>query len=1125
MNENRDPQSTSEEVRQLECLCKQLYESADGNLRVEAEKALVNFQNAPDTLAKCQLLLDRGDSSYAQAIAANTLTKLISRPAQGLSLQQRIDIRNYILNYLATRPKLPNFVIQALVTLFARITKLGWFDSEKDEFVFRNVIQDVSNFLQGSVEHCIIGVQILSQLTGEMNQISEADAARSLTKHRKIASSYRDIQLFDIFRLSCSLLSNAQDNCKTMTLEGEGQIFMTQLLGLAQNCLTFDFIGTATDESSDDLCTVQIPTSWRPAFLDPNTLKLFFNLYHSLPNTLSHLALACLVQIASVRRSLFSNAERARFLTQLVNGVKQILQNPQGLSDANNYHEFCRLLARLKSNYQLGELVMVDNYSEAIQLIAKFTVESLQMWQFAPNSVHYLLSLWQRMVASVPYIKAMEPHQLHTYTPEVTTAYITSRLDSVAVVIRDNLEDPLDDLGMVSQQLEQLSAIGRCEYQKTCTLLVQMFDQSARLYQELISTPSPNQIEIAIQEGRLTWLVYIIGAAVGGRVSFNSNEDHDAMDGELVCRVLQLMNLTDPRLLGPGPGCEKLELAMLSFFEQFRKIYVGDQVQKNSKVYRRLNEVLGLCDEATVLSVFVRKIITNLKYWGRSEQIITKTLQLLNDLSVGYSCVRKLVKLDEVQFMLNNHTSEHFPFLGNNVADVSEMRCRSMFYTSLGRLLMVDLGEDEDRFETFMMPLTMLCHRASVESFGGGGGTNMFAMAAESPAMFVSEETKKALIGLARDLRGLAFAFNTKTSYMMLFDWIYPIYTPIFLAAVERWFAEPEVTTPILKLFAELVQNRSQRLQFDVSSPNGILLFREASKIICSYGSRVLSVEVPDDKLYSHKLKGISICFSMLKAALCGGYVNFGVFRLYGDEALDNALKTFVKLLLSINQSDLLDYPKLSQTYYVLLECLAQDHMSFLASLEPTVFLYILSSISEGLTALGANLNDYTDTMVCTGCCATLDHIVTYLFKQITNKGKKKTGRPGASPTGTDMFLQVLEVRPEILQQILSTVLNIIMFEDCRNQWSMSRPLLGLILLNEEYFNQVRENIVRQQPPDKQAAMVQWFENLMNSIERNLLTKNRDRFTQNLSMFRRDINDSLKGPNMNSTCTGNDMMT
>lgn len=44
----------------------------------------------------------------------------------------------------------------------------------------------------------------------------------------------------------------------------------------------------------------------------------------------------------------------------------------------------------------------------------------------------------------------------------------------------------------------------------------------------------------------------------------------------------------------------------------------------------------------------------------------------------------------------------------------------------------------------------------------------------------------------------------------------------------------------------------------------------------------------------------------MLKFALCGGYVNFGVFRFYGDVALDDALNTFVKMLLSVPQSDLL---------------------------------------------------------------------------------------------------------------------------------------------------------------------------------------------------------------------------
>lgn len=49
------------------------------------------------------------------------------------------------------------------------------------------------------------------------------------------------------------------------------------------------------------------------------------------------------------------------------------------------------------------------------------------------------------------------------------------------------------------------------------------------------------------------------------------------------------------------------------------------------------------------------------------------------------------------------------------------------------------------------------------------------------------------------------------------------------------------------------------------------------------------------------------------------------------------------------------DYPKLSQSYYSLLEVLTQDHMNFIASLEPHVVMYILSSISEGLTALGNN--------------------------------------------------------------------------------------------------------------------------------------------------------------------------
>lgn len=84
-------------------------------------------------------------------MAANTLTKLITRNPNVLSIENRLEIRNYVLNYLATNSKLAPFVLQALVVLFARITKLGWFDvNSEDKFVFREIIPHITPFVQVS---------------------------------------------------------------------------------------------------------------------------------------------------------------------------------------------------------------------------------------------------------------------------------------------------------------------------------------------------------------------------------------------------------------------------------------------------------------------------------------------------------------------------------------------------------------------------------------------------------------------------------------------------------------------------------------------------------------------------------------------------------------------------------------------------------------------------------------------------------------------------------------------------------------------------------------------------------------------------------------------------------------
>lgn len=71
--------------------------------------------------------------------------------------------------------------------------------------------------------------------------------------------------------------------------------------------------------------------------------------------------------------------------------------------------------------------VSVDKYQEWIQLVAEFTVNSLNSWQWASASIHYLLGLWSRLVSSSAYLKGESPSLLDTYAPKIIEAYVTSR--------------------------------------------------------------------------------------------------------------------------------------------------------------------------------------------------------------------------------------------------------------------------------------------------------------------------------------------------------------------------------------------------------------------------------------------------------------------------------------------------------------------------------------------------------------------------------------------------------------------------------------------------------------------------------------------------------------------------
>ena len=985
-----------------------------------------------------------------------------------------------------------------LSTLLCRVTKLGW----NDDDIHRTIVDDLGNFLEASPQHCVIGLQVLVRLVTEMNNTGSIIRRRSITQSqsRKVAISFRELLLQKTFKIGLSTLNKlapppAHPRVRQYSLE------------LALACLSFDFVGGSQDESGEDLGTLHVPMGWHSVIEDPNTSKLFLDNYKAIcksDSTQSSKCLECLVQLASMRRTLFATDQlRIQNIRRHVEATVEILRVQAGLEDHNNYHHFCRWLARLKVNYQLDELINLDVYEEWIDLVARFTMTSLSVdWNWVGESLYYLLSLWSRLIAAKPYLKSGKDARLDGYVSKIVEQYITRRLMSFAQVTDDDEEEA------VSEQLESIPVIFRLQYQKSSAFLTSVMDPLLDNFKQLAEMGFQGQdpTRISRLERELAWLTRVIGAVIAGRLNSSGSEANELIDGELSSRVFQLMILTakadevaskrpgvTPAVLATPQGRARntkgaiaLDDAIVDFSQSFRRAYIGEEAVATSKVYVRMAERLGMTNNIAVLNIVATKIACNLRSYGVMDglTIIAKSLTLLSDLAGGYSSSRLLCKLDTVCEMITHHDEDHFPFMCG--PDSKTGRHRTTFYNVLLRILYASGGADfnlEQEFLRFMEPL-----RIKMEQLGS---------IQTKEAVLADPNVKKAVIGVCRDLRGVISTMTSRKVYNLFFDWLYPQRTPVILKMCEV-FSEAgaaDVTNPLLKFVCEFIFNRSQRIVFDNSSPNGILMFRETSKILSTYGNHTLAnwerIGGPEMAaknrgmdVYRQLYKGLWVCFTIFHRALSGSYANFGVFALYGDPALSDAMNISFRMLMAIPLEDVIAYPKVARAYFTLIETLCQHHTKEVAKLDHSMFVRIMKALTEGLQS--------HEVWMSSSAATALDYLTAFHFKQTMKDsefGRMMKTHVTQSP---DLF-------PTCLDVVFSTMIHV----DCTNQWSLSRPLLGLILTNEEAFLRIKASTIQSHhTPERQATVEAAFAKLMKDIQPTLESKNRDKFTHQVTQFR-----------------------
>jgi exportin-7 len=84
-------------------------------------------------------------------------------------------------------------------------------------------------------------------------------------------------------------------------------------------------------------------------------------------------------------------------------------------------------------------------------------------------------------------------------------------------------------------------------------------------------------------------------------------------------------------------------------------------------------------------------------------------------------------------------------------------------------------------------------------------------------------------------LRGFISPLDSARQYTLFFNWFFLQYSPILERAIEAWSPDP-IVLPLLEFYAEFCHSKCLRLSFDLSSENGILIFKTASQILQSYG-------------------------------------------------------------------------------------------------------------------------------------------------------------------------------------------------------------------------------------------------------------------------------------------------
>lgn len=495
--------------------------------RNEAQQVFIDFQKTKCPFDLCKEILETTQIPFVQFQAGCCLKNGVIRDWQSLSTEQRQILLSYLNEFVNNKP-VESYVREVLLLVCAIILKRIAIDEGNDSVTLSEILNFLFETLSNATLRSDLRIIACSSILSLLNEYSSSTRASDFglpwITHLRAKKKFENTHLKSIFRCVLeSLITHLK--IKEENRNADWLILTNKLLQISEFILSwnFDVITIFSSQYAKHVDSIENPSlqpaiDWKEVLIDGNVISIYFEIHHCIRNLndqqMVHSSLQCLSQLSSLNGNIIMNSDnRKKFIEAMLNGANNLISS---ICDSIASYEVVsltsiinRICLRLQSRDQIAYVQnesLKSFFESMARLTCKLIYDSLnstdeETFDQYKLAIDNMLNSWMIVISKVERLceerreeaqyntgpsppkqqEVLEIQSLAIWTRPIFEVYLRAHLtcpeglkNNVAQQEEDIQEFQDDDIIIFIEQLNAIGSLARIDPSHSFNCLLQI---------------------------------------------------------------------------------------------------------------------------------------------------------------------------------------------------------------------------------------------------------------------------------------------------------------------------------------------------------------------------------------------------------------------------------------------------------------------------------------------------------------------------------------------------------------------------------------------------------------------------------------------------------------------------